>query len=290
MLQQKGLVEAQAPAKNENISVKICHDNVLEISEEIMEVNLTRSEQWLKTERKRQTDHWQPWKQDDNSDVDDCEDPDRVALSDDVLPCIFKLRSEKDILNLLLIHLMLLGVPIKKDFINDNINKKLLAMGCIPQVVKPFSNTVEIEVLNPAASRHLKSEGDGLLGLSKDRLCYIEEVFSQATTIYGTYSENFTNVVSQCWFLFEILLLQRRCERDGRSRQKDTIKGTKKFAKSLLKHSANRNCFELWQMFSCFEYDFGNREEAFRIFDMVISMCSGEKNEGVVSQFSGVFR
>ena len=290
MHQQKGLVDTQAPAKNEIISVKIDHENFPVTSEEIVEIDVAKSDQWLKIERKRQNDHWQPWRQSENSDGDECEDPDRVALSDDILPCLFKVKSEADILTLLLIHLLILGVPIKKDFFSENINKKLLAMGCITQVVKPFSNTDEIEVYNNAASRHLKSVGDGLLGLSKDRLCYIEEVFSQAITLSATYSENFMNVVSQCWLLFEILLLQRRSDRDGRSRQKSTIKSTKKFAKSLLKHSANRNCFELWQMFSSFEYDYGNREEAFRIFDMVISMCAGEKNEEIVSQFSRVFR
>ena len=290
MHQQKGLVDAQAPAKNQIISAKIGHENVLEISEDIMEIDLAKSDQWLKIERKRQNDHWQPWRQGENSDGDECEDTDRVALSDDILPCLFKVKSESEILNLLLIHLILLGVPIKKDFFSENISKKFLAMGCIARVVKPFSNIDEIKVYDHTASRHPKSDGDGLLGLSKDRLCYIEEVFSQAVTLSATYSENFMNVISQCWLLFEILLLQRRSERDGRNRQKDTIKSTKKFAKSLLKHPANRNCFELWQMFSCFEYDFGNHEEAFRIFDMVISMCAGEKNEEIVSQFSGVFR
>ena len=54
-------------------------------------LNSGRAEAWLRLEHTRQTSHWLPWRPAANESDDDCEDPHRLVLSDDIIDVLFEI-------------------------------------------------------------------------------------------------------------------------------------------------------------------------------------------------------
>lgn len=48
-----------------------------------------RAKSWLRLEHTRQISHWLPWRPSANESDDDCEDPHRLVLSDDIIAVLF---------------------------------------------------------------------------------------------------------------------------------------------------------------------------------------------------------
>ena len=247
-----------------------------------------RPRNWLNIERQRQKSQWKPVRQ--ITTEEDIEDPDRVVLADDILPCLFKLKSESDIESLLLLYLSILGVPVSKHLLGEILFNRIVLLALMPIRIKLFAirDAEEFICLNGTTAlgpdQYRVEVGD-------DRICYIDDTFAQSLRLANNYSDRLTNVVCQCWLLFKIMLLKRKVAIADAHEKKVAIKGVRKFAKSLMKLTPNRNCLELWQIFAYFEYDFGQREEAFRVFDMVISMCVQEHSKtSVYSPAAAIFR
>ena len=258
--------------------------------EDKINLNLSKPQQWLEIEQQREKRHWKPWKQTEGSE--DCEDPDRTVLVDDVVPSLFKIdpkNSENQIQQILLILLVSIGVPVKVEFFSSYIREKLLSLDITTCEMKGFANSdpFEIVVLN----RTVDPSREFSLDLSDSRLCFIERVFSQTLVLGGKYSNNLVNVFSQCWLLFESILFKQDLLSLDKTQLKARRKYFKKFAKSLLKVPANRSCVALWEMFALHENEVGDQDEAVRIFDMLISMCNGQTDQkALINQFCKVFR
>eukprot|EP00795_Rhopilema_esculentum_P003061 gene3061-1345_t len=271
-------------AHREAADAQVCVDEDNDASKENVDRSKMKSVNWLMIECQRQDRMWRPLRQ--SEEREDFVDPDRVVLADDILPCLFKLQSEKDRLSILLFHLSFLGVPVKKEFLSSSCWRKLSEFGFTPKFLKIFSNTVGSEFVCLYSPVNFEISSNNATKLEEHRISYVEEVFLQSLKLAGRYSQQFSNTVSQCLLLFKILCIKSLYE-DSRG-IKDAVKKTRKFGRSLLKQTANRNCLELWQIFAYFEHDFGKHEEAFRILDMVIAMCIAEEPKDT-SKFSWIF-
>ena len=282
---QKNQVVDEMVAHREVTGAQVCIDEDNDASRENVDRTKMKAVNWLMIECQRQYRLWKPLRQ--SEDSEDYVDPDRVVLADDILPCLFKLQSEEDRLSMLLFHLSFLGIPVKKEFLSSSCWKKLLEFGFTPKFLKIFSNTVGAEFVCLYSPVSFEISSNNATKLEEHRISYVEEVFLQSLKLAGRYSQQFSNTVSQCLLLFKILCIKNLYE-DSRG-IKDAVKKTRKFGRSLLKQTANRNCLELWQIFAYFEHNFGNHEEAFRILDMVIAMCMAEELKDA-SKFSWIFR
>ena len=280
MLIQSGSTEnVDSSPKYEITNIPITFGSDPTLNVEAIDSTLKKPMNWLNIERQREKCQWKPERQ--ITSEGDIEDPDRIVLADDILPCLFRLKSERDIQSLLLFHLSFIGVPIKKHLISEFLCERISQMGVLPVRMKLFTirDTEEFICFNRTADMGLDHYN---IEVSDDRIYYIDDVFAQALRLASSYSDNFTNVVSQCWLLFKVMLLKIKATGVDSHRLKTSVKGVRKFAKSLMKLDPNRNDLELWQIFAYFEYDFGRHEEAFRVFDMIISMCAEEHDQGAV--------
>ncbi|XP_019642715.1 PREDICTED: LOW QUALITY PROTEIN: protein NRDE2 homolog [Branchiostoma belcheri] len=83
-----------------------------EEEEEVVSQSASRSRAWLDIESGREQVHWLPWRPDTKAGEteEDCEDPDRLVLFDDVTDSLFPLTSHDLRLQLVLHFLQFLGV------------------------------------------------------------------------------------------------------------------------------------------------------------------------------------
>ena len=269
------------------IPLTLRNDSV--IDEESVDLKLPKHANWLCIERNRELYQWKPVRQ--IMTEGDIEDPDRIVLADDILPCLFKLKSESDIQSLLLLHLSFIGVPICRRFFSEFLCDRIISRFLLPVRIKLFAGIDAEDFV--CVNRTCKSERDDLLiTLNDDRLHYIDDVFNQSLRLGRNYCSNFTNLISQCWLLFKIMLLKRLALGVNPHHAKTAVNGVRKFAKSLMKLESNRSCLELWQIFACFEYTFGQRGEAFRVFDMMLVMSAEEQQRkgAVFNKSAALFR
>ena len=54
---------------------------------------VTEWQRWLEVERFRERRHWQSWRPAPNGDADDCDDPDRICLFDDIAGHVFRVAN-----------------------------------------------------------------------------------------------------------------------------------------------------------------------------------------------------
>ncbi len=258
-------------------------------SGDTIDKTLPKHKQWLEVEQRRERCYWKPTTGDD--DDDDMGDMDRTVMSTDVLHCLFKLENEAQILDLLLIFLVVIGVPVRKDLFTPSTQEQLLTIGLLPYNVEILANVDPLEMVFHDRADILNPARKPLIESSKKRMLFIEAVFAQSTHLASEHSDTVMNSLSRIWFLFEIIFLHQQRTDVDEKQLKRRIKNLKKFAKSLLKLPGNRSCFALWELYANFEFDFGGREEAFRVFDMVISMCIQQADDGQsLRKFSKIFR
>lgn len=283
--QQNITVTNDASSKYEVVNVNLGFANDSEAYKETVHSIIPKSKNWLNIERQRQAINWRPVKQ-VTTEGEDCDDPDRIVLADDIFPCLFKLPTEHHIKNLFLLNLAFLGVPVKKQLFNDFLVQRILETGLLPIRMKLFSfERAEDFICLKRTDEFSLAESN--ITLTPACICYIDEVFSQSLRFGIDNSSGLVNAISQCWLEFKIMLLKLK----GALTNKSDIKGVRKFAKSLIKLQPNRNCLELWQSFAKFEYDNGQKDEALRIFDMLISMCLVEqKKDDFFNKPAAVFR
>ena len=290
MLVQNGSVEdteSFVKCNITNIPLTLRNGSVMDV--ESVDLKFPKHTNWLRIERSREQCQWKPVRQ--IMTEGDIEDPDQIVLADDILPYLFKLKSESDIQSLLLLHLSFLGVPICRRFFSKFLCDRILNRFLLPVRIGLFAcvDAEDFVCVNKTTKTEIE---DFLSTLNDDRLQYIDDVFNQSLSLGSNYCANFINLISQCWLLFKIMLLKRKAFGASSHQAKAAVNGVRKFAKSLMKLEPNRSCLELWQIFAYFEYSFGQREEAFRIFDMMLLMSAEEQQRkgAVFNKSTALFR
>ena len=207
-------------------------------------------------EKSRTSRHWFPWKPDTESGEteEDCEDPERLVLFDDISSCVIPVVDEKEQFRLIYCFIHFLGVPLQ-------------AVGCNTDVINKYCCHID-------DGTFLKASSDIILNCTalavedKQKLVFIENVVKYALPkLQSKYQ-----TILLCIFLEFKTKFIHNLAICGKKEKKAAWKDLKKYAKSLLKEEQNRNNLLLWEAYAKIELQSGNIEEAYRILDTALLM------------------
>ncbi|XP_077999752.1 nuclear exosome regulator NRDE2-like [Glandiceps talaboti] len=236
---------------------------------------------WYKVENSREQQHWLPWKPDTKKGEteDDCEDPDRMVLFDDISSSLFKVTSLDLKFLLVLRFLHFLGIP----------TCPVYSTACF-QTERHF--LVSLEDTSQVLQQSFSSSGLGWCLMCKGVNCGLPTLDMETQSTCREkgpwyqrsveFNELITQVFSQILHFFTgdarthltLVWLQYEAAKAsiGSKKSKHKTKTARKFAKSVLKESHNRNNLLLWEAYAQFEWSAGNVDEARKVFDMALAL------------------
>ncbi|XP_059229514.1 nuclear exosome regulator NRDE2 isoform X1 [Mustela nigripes] len=260
--------------------------------QEIRDKSLPRWQIWLAAERSRDQRHWRPWRPDKTrkQTEEDCEDPERQVLFDDIAQSLIQLSRPDLQFQLVKAFLQFLGVPCG---FSTPASCVYLAM----DENSIFDNGLHDE--KPLTFLNLSFNGISCVGRSDPLDCrrwtrghsregeeFIRNVFHLVMPLFSGQERSqlcfswlrcFSRMDSSalCWPLV-IWCLHTK----NKKRLKSQGKNCKKLAKNLLKEPENRNDFCLWKQYAHLEWLLGNTEDARKVFDTALSLAGGGEPRG----------
>ncbi|XP_023233026.1 protein NRDE2 homolog [Centruroides sculpturatus] len=233
--------------------------------EEILENASSKSHVWIEFENLREQHHWLPWSPNLENKEDDCEDPDRSILVDDVSDALFSLKSEKLKFLLIVQFLRFLGVKFEDYNRTPYCNKDFLNQIFIesPAEVHPFLH-------NEMSSFGCTDYHANLTLLTNQQrfISLINRLFEQSIKLF---SFDYKQFLTFHWIKFNIRQLQNTADK---SNYKQELKKIKKLIKNLLKEEINRNNLDLWQEYARLEWLDGKFKESENVFQTAISLSN----------------
>uniref|UniRef100_A0A4W4FV71 NRDE-2, necessary for RNA interference, domain containing n=1 Tax=Electrophorus electricus TaxID=8005 RepID=A0A4W4FV71_ELEEL len=204
---------------------------------------------WLDVEASREANHWLPWRPDGakSQSQEDCEDPDRQVLFDDIGPSMIRVESAQ-----LQLRLLMLCPPASSLLLDDS---AFLDESFDPE--RPLTS-YDLPVSGVSAVGHMKLLLTAPGG--KTGLCKAGEEFLR------------TAALNLCWLQYEKLKVLRCVHHKNKKRLKFQGKSSKRMAKCLLKQQENRGSLALWREYGHVEWLLGNVEEARRVFDTALTL------------------
>ena len=198
--------------------------------------------------------HWMPWRPDVThaETDDDCEDPDRIVLADDVTQCLFVITAKHMQFDLVCALLQLLGVDVPH--LNQQINLEHSDM--------PFGQFLDI----PAFAQ------------SSNNLMHENSVQEFILNVIELLSPSFDD--PQRSLLLRLVVTHRLALLCHNEEQTKTLKTVKKWLKSKLKEDKNRNNLTLWLELSGVDSRLGNTADALHVITTALkmSMTTGLSN------------
>ncbi|KAM3594793.1 uncharacterized protein V6R79_014315 [Siganus canaliculatus] len=242
-----------------------------EDEEEVKDQSQPRHTIWLDVESSRETAHWLPWRPDKTKgqSEEDCEDPDRQVLFDDIGPSLIRLSSPELQLQLVLNFLSFLGLPVdpvrsaapcQPGLVLENLT--FLTQGNEPQ--RPLTS-YDLPDLGVNSVGHMTTlQGTRkLMGLGKQGETFVTNVFRMVQPVLPPLHRA---ILSLSWMQYEKLKVLR-CLRSGNKKQlRSQGKSSKRIAKQLLKEPDNRSSLVLWREYGHIEWMLGNLDEARKVF------------------------
>ncbi|XP_033115800.1 nuclear exosome regulator NRDE2-like [Anneissia japonica] len=259
---------------------------------------------WLYLETAREQKHFLPWKPDPKKGTteEDCEDPERMVVFDDVSSFLFKIKSQDLQFNLLLSFLRFLGVnvPLHGSSNNYEVHKhslyalentnqifwKLKYFQDIPlkSVYHKFQNQqLSVGVINNCSPLEERLSPDSPTLHTPSRTVaalkeFVRNVFAQSLPLFT--NNNRTDLLL-VWIRFECENFEIKDDKLRKKALKQHCKEVRKFTKCILKEEINRNNLLLWRAYAELEWKLGNAEESRRIIGTALGMSgqvtSGEK-------------
>ncbi|KAG7509979.1 NRDE2-like [Solea senegalensis] len=242
-----------------------------EEEEEVKDRSQPRGTVWLDVESSREAAHWLPWRPDKakGQSEEDCEDPDRQVLFDDISPSLIYLSSPELQLSLLLHFLSFLGLPIDSvpsaapclpGLLMENLS--LITQGHDPQ--HPLTS---YDLADPGISSvgHMTTlQGTRKwVGLGKHGERFVNNVFNMVQPVLLPRDRA---VLSLSWMQYEKLKVLRCLHSGNKRRLRSQGKSSKRVAKRLLKEPENRSSLVLWREYAHMEWMLGNLDEARKVF------------------------
>lgn len=222
-----------------------------------------RWQAWLEIEQLREQHHWLPWRPETEQSDEDCEDPDRMVLFDDISSSLFRINSEELKFELVWTFLEFLGanpLPLYPSCSYQS-KRKLQVVPTYPSEIIP---DLEIKSSSSEFASLLPSKSD--LGTKKQRNC-VRNLFEQILPCFTI--PQLRTCLTLAVLRFEISHVSRTTMRT-RQQKKIKIKEVKKRIKNLLKQEQNRNNMLLYEEYGLFEWSLGNHEEARKVFDAAV--------------------
>ncbi|XP_073323174.1 nuclear exosome regulator NRDE2 isoform X2 [Pagrus major] len=248
-----------------------------EDEEEVKDRSQPRHTIWLDVESSREAAQWLPWRPDKakGQSEEDCEDPDRQVLFDDIGPSLICLSSPELQLRLLLRFLSFLGLPI---------DCVLSAAPCQPGLLLENLSflTQGHDLRRPLTSHDLPDLGvnsvghmttlqgtRNLAGLGKQGETFVTNVLNMLQPVLPAPHRA---TLSLSWIQYEKFKVLRCLCGGNKKRLRSQGKRSKRVAKQLLKESDNRSSLVLWREYAHLEWLLGNLDEARKVFTTATAM------------------
>uniref|UniRef100_A0A3B4YVV0 NRDE-2, necessary for RNA interference, domain containing n=1 Tax=Stegastes partitus TaxID=144197 RepID=A0A3B4YVV0_9TELE len=236
-----------------------------EDEEEVKDRSQPRWTVWLDVESSREAAHWLPWRPDKakGQSEEDCEDPDRQVLFDDIGSSLICLSSPELQLRLLLHFLSFLGLPV------DSV---LSATPCQPGLILERSWGLRhpltcFDLPDPGVNSvgHMTTlQGTRKwVGLGKQGEKFVTSVFSMVQPVLPPDHRAF---LSLSWIQYEKVKVMRCLHSGNKKRLRTQGKSSKRVAKRLLKEPDNRSSLVLWREYAHLEWMLDNLDEARKVF------------------------
>ncbi|XP_074921736.1 nuclear exosome regulator NRDE2 isoform X3 [Chelonoidis abingdonii] len=246
--------------------------------QEIKDKTLPKWQIWLDIECSRETRHWLPWRPDKTKKQteEDCEDPERQVLFDDLGPSLIRLSSPDLQFQLLYSFLQFVGVPCGRSLFPSNLYIAMDENNVFDneQSDRPLTSFDSLlSGVNSIGHMDTMTRGRQHIGHCKEGEEFIQNVFHLILPLFsGKEKAN----LSVCWLQYEISKVVQCLQAKNKKKLKSQGKKSKKLAKNLLKASENRNNLSLWKLYAYLEWLLGNTEDARKVFDTALCLAGTE--------------
>ncbi|XP_037359611.1 nuclear exosome regulator NRDE2 isoform X2 [Talpa occidentalis] len=246
--------------------------------QEIRDKTLPKWQIWLAAERSRDQRHWRPWRPDKakKQTEEDCEDPERQVLFDDIGQSLIRLCSRDLQFQLVMAFLQFLGVP-------SGFSPPASCLYLAMDESSIFDSGLYDE--KPLTSLSLSFSGVSCVGRTDPLGCrrwtrghnregeeFIRNLFHLVMPLF---SGRESSQLCFSWLRYELAKVVWCLRTKNKKRLKSQGKNCKKLAKNLLKEPENRNNFCLWKQYAHLEWLLGNTEDARKVFDTALSLAGG---------------
>ncbi|XP_011715555.2 nuclear exosome regulator NRDE2 [Macaca nemestrina] len=255
-------------------------DEPEEDDQEIKDKTLPRWQIWLAAERSRDQRHWRPWRPDKTKKQteEDCEDPERQVLFDDIGQSLIRLSSHNLQFQLVEAFLQFLGVP---SGLTPPASCLYLAMDENSIFDNGLYDEKPLTFFNPSFSGASSVGRMDRLGCprwtrgqNREGEEFIRNVFHLVMPLFSGKEKS---QLCFSWLQYEIAKVIWCLHTKNKKRLKSQGKNCKKLAKNLLKEPENRNNFCLWKQYAHLEWLLGNTEDARKVFDTALGMAGSRE-------------
>ncbi|XP_065492011.1 nuclear exosome regulator NRDE2 [Caloenas nicobarica] len=257
------------------IAVKSDDDDEEEIDEdqEIKDKTLPKWHIWMDIEYSREARHWLPWRPDKTKKEteEDCEDPERQVLFDDLGPSLIRLSNPDLQHQLLYSFLQFLGVPCTSKLFPSNLyiamdENNIFDSGLSDE--KPLTSVdFPLSGFNSIGHMDTMLRGRHHIGHCKEGEEFIHNVFH---VLFLLFSGKEKCNLSICWLQYEISKIVQCLQTKKKKQLKVQGRKSKKLAKNLLKAPDNRNDLSLWKLYAYLEWLLGNTDDARKVLDTAL--------------------
>ncbi|XP_063295561.1 nuclear exosome regulator NRDE2 [Pelobates fuscus] len=259
-------------------------DDEAEEDLEIKDKHCAKNKIWLDVECSREARQWMPWRPDPvkKQTEEDCEDPERQVLFDDLGPSMFKISSPKLQFQLILSFLQFLGVPCGSRLPAPTLYLSLDEPSIFDQypVYERLLTSFELPLSGICPVGHLDtiSRGRWLADHGKEGEGFIQNVFQASLSLFQGDEKMRLSVY---WLQYEISKVVFYLQAQKKKKLKSQGKRSKRLAKALLKEASSRTSLSLWKEYALLEWLLGNTDDARKVFDAALSLAG---NRGLKDQ------
>ncbi|XP_025967807.2 nuclear exosome regulator NRDE2 isoform X1 [Dromaius novaehollandiae] len=258
-------------------------DEEIDEDQEIKNKTLPKWQIWLDTEYSREARQWLPWRPDktEKQTEEDCEDPERQVLFDDLGPSLIQLSNPDLQRQLLYSFLQFLGVPCTSRLFPPSLYVAMDENNIFDSVLsdeKPLTSIdLQLSGFNSIGHMDTMLRGRYHIGHYKEGEEFIQNVFH---VLFLLFSGKEKANLSICWLQYEVSKVVQCLQTKNKKLLKVQGKKSKKLAKNLLKAPDNRNHLSLWKLYAYLEWLLGNVDDARKVFDTALSTAGtgGMKN------------
>ncbi|XP_072350114.1 nuclear exosome regulator NRDE2 [Scyliorhinus torazame] len=250
-----------------------------EDGDEVSDKSLPEWQLWMQVESTRDSKHWLPWRADKTKGQteEDCEDPDRQVLFDDIGSSMFKLSSPRLRFQFMTSFFQFLGIPAGCGLPPSCLNMALDEPGMFASGSGDGS---------PLSWSDSPASGVSAIGFMaampnqrrtaarcKEGEDFIRAAYHQAMPLLDGQERS---ELALSWLQYEKSKVVRNLPLRTKKQLKSQGKSSKKLAKNLLKETENRNNLALWKEYAHLEWLLGNVEDSRKVFDMAIIMAAAQ--------------
>ncbi len=222
--------------------------------EDILKKESQRCASWVAMETSRMQRHWLPWRPDEETTEEDCEDPERIIPAEDVTPALFSLSATTHQFQLLLGFLQLLGV----------IRPSQLWPGH-----PVWKETWRYDLSSPKDLFYAHTN-ISIFAASSDKAFPERQLEKFVRNVFQQTLPHFSGPASSKLVIAYMDFLRRYIwgrERDAKS-VKSKRKETRKSLREVMAQGAQQSDLLAWEQFALTEWVMGEREQARKILNI----------------------